>query len=198
MTAVPKKKLTEAEYLAIERAAEFKSEFYNGEMFAMAGASRQHNELKENLIGELFNRLKGGPCRTYSADQRVKVERTGLYTYPDLLIVCGSPEFELTDGIVTLRNPEVVIEIMSKSTEHYDRGKKFGHYRQLPSLREYVLVAEDQPHIERYVRQTDGSWLLTVFDGPAGEFPFVTVTATIPLADVYRGVELPTDSSPGL
>ena len=100
MTAVPKKKLTEAEYLAIERSADFKSEFYNGEMFAMAGASRQHNALKDNLVGELHNRLKAGPCRTFSADMRVKVERTGLYTYPDVVIVCGGPEFERSRALI--------------------------------------------------------------------------------------------------
>ncbi len=126
MSTLTKKKLTEAEYLAIERAAELKSEFYNGEMFAMAGASRQHNEIKENLSLEIGIRLKGGPCRTYSADQRVKIDRTGLYTYPDLLIVCGRAEFD-PDHRDILYNPQVIIEILSKSTESYDRGLKFLH-----------------------------------------------------------------------
>jgi Uma2 family endonuclease len=197
MTAVPKKKLTEAEYLAIERDAEFKSEFYNGEMFAMAGASRQHNELKENLSIEIGSRLKGGPCRTYSADQRVKVERTGLYTYPDLLIVCGPPEFELMEGIATLLNPQVVIEVMSPASSANDRGRKFHQFRKLPSLREYVLFAENQPYVERFVRRSDETWLMTIFDDPAGAFSLVTVPVTIPLADVYRGVELPTYPSQG-
>ncbi|MDB5313396.1 MAG: hypothetical protein JWO38_7598 [Gemmataceae bacterium] len=187
MSAVPKKKLTEAEYLALERKAEFKSEFYNGEMFAMAGASRQHNELKENLSIEIGSRLKGGPCRTYSSDQRVNVDRTGLYTYPDLLIVCGRPEFDPKDTD-TLVNPQVIIEILSKSTESYDRGVKFLHYRRLPSVREYVLVSQDRMLVERFVRQSDETWVLTTFDQSV-EFALATVPVRIPLADVYRGVE---------
>lgn len=188
MTALPKKKLTEAEYLAIERAAEVKSEFYGGEMFAMAGATPRHNEVKENLIGELYGRLKGGRCRTYSSDQRVKVDRTGLYTYPDLVIVCGKPEFAPNDPD-TLVNPQVVIEILSKTTESYDRGKKFQHYKRLPSVQEYVLVSQDRIQIERLVRQPDETWVLTTFDDPAGEFALATVPVRVPLADVYRGVE---------
>src|SRR5688572_1164345 len=144
MSAIPKKRLTEDEYLAIEAVAEFKSEFYDGEMFAMAGASRPHNELKDNLIGELFNRLKGGPCRTYSADQLVKIERTNLYTYPDIVIVCGPGKFVSHHGLDVLLNPQVVIEILSDSTERYDRGKKVEHIQLAPSVREYVLVSQNQ------------------------------------------------------
>jgi Uma2 family endonuclease len=188
MLAIPKKKLSETEYLAIERAAEFKSEFYNGEMFAMSGASRQHNEIKENLSIEIGSRLKGGSCRTYSSDQRVKIDRTGLYTYPDLLIVCGQPIFDQEHGDI-LFNPQVIIEILSKSTESYDRGKKFLHYRRLPSLREYVLVSQERKLVERFVRQPDETWLLTTFDDPDGEFVLSTVPVRVPMADVYRGVE---------
>lgn len=188
MSAIPKKKLTEAEYLAIERAAEFKSEFHDGEMFAMAGASRQHNEVKENLIGELFGRLRGGSCRTYSSDQRLKVPRTRLYTYPDIVIVCGRAEFDPADAD-TLVNPQVVIEILSKSTEAYDRGTKFRHYQRLPSIREYVLVSQDRVRVERFVRQPDETWVLTTFEDPAGEFALATVPVRVPLSDVYRGVE---------
>lgn len=188
MSAITKKKLSETEYLAIERAAKFKSEFYNGEMFAMAGASRQHNEIKDNLILEIASRLKGGPCRTYSADQRVKIDRTGLYTYPDLLIVCGKPEFD-KEQRDTLHNPQVIIEILSESTESYDRGKKFQHYRQLSSLQEYVLVSQERKLVERFVRQPDETWLLTTFADPDGEFALATVPVRVPMTDVYRGVE---------
>lgn len=190
MSAVPKTKLTAAEYLARERAAEFKSEFFNGEMFAMAGASREHNTVKENLIGELFVQLKDGPCRSYSSDQRVKVDRTGFYTYPDIAIVCGPGEYD-SDDRDTLLNPTAIIEILSDSTERYDRGIKFRHYQQIPTCREYVLVSQDQPLIERYVRQADGGWLWTSVAGPDGVFEFAGVPARVPLADVYCGVELP-------
>jgi Uma2 family endonuclease len=192
MTAITKK-LSEAEYLAIERAAEFKSEFFNGEMFAMAGVSHQHNEIKDNLIYEITSRLKGGPCRTYSSDQRVKIERTGLYTYPDLLIVCGRGEFDKEHQDI-LYNPQVIIEILSKSTESYDRGKKFLHYRRLQSLQEYVLVSQERKLVERFVRQADETWVLTTFEDPNGEFVLATVPVRVPMADVYSGVELTEES----
>jgi Uma2 family endonuclease len=194
MSAVPKRKLTEAEYLAIERAAEFKNEFFNGEMFAMAGASREHNAIKENLIVELGSRLKGSPCRTYSSDQRLKVSRTGLYTYPDIVIVCGQAEYAENDRD-TLLNPTVVIEVLSPSTEKYDRGTKFRQYQKLPSLKEYVMVSQSEPVCERYARRPDGTWALTVVEDLAGELAFESVPARIPLADIYAGVEFPDESA---
>ena len=189
MSALPKKKLTEAEYLVIERAAEFRSEFYAGKMFAMAGTSHQHNEVKDNLIVELGSQLKGGSCRTYSSDMRVKVSRTGLYTYPDIVIVCGPPKFEDHTELDTLLNPQVVIEILSKSTAGYDRGKKFLHYQRLASVMEYVLVSQDRMRVERLVRQPDETWVLTTFEDPTGEFSLATVPVRVPMAEIYRGVE---------
>jgi Uma2 family endonuclease len=190
MSAVAKRLLTPAEYLAIERKAEYKSEFYRGEMFAMAGARYEHNAVKDNLFGNYFERLKGGPCRPISSDMKVKVSRTGLYTYPDLILVCGEMAFEDENHDVLL-NPQVIFEVLSDSTEKYDRGKKFLHYRRVESLREYVLVAQDQPLLERYLRQPDGSWELTEFSDPNGDFTLATIPARIPLSAVYTGVELP-------
>lgn len=195
VSAVPKPKLTAAEYLARERTAEFKSEYYRGETFAKAGASREHNTVKENLIVELGTRLKGSPCRTYSSDQRVKVSATGLFTYPDIVIVCGKAEYAPEDKD-TLLNPVAVIEVLSPSTEAYDRGAKFRQYQQLPSVREYVLVSQDEPVVERFVRQADGTWALTVVTGLAGEFAFHTVPVRMGLADVYNGVEFPPPPAP--
>ena len=169
MSAVPKKKLTAAEYLAIERDAEFKSDFYNGEMFARAGASRDHNRVKENLIGEIGGRLTGKPCRTYSSDQRVSAAASGLYTYPDIVVVCGREEFDPLDRH-TMTNPTALIEVLSPSTENYDRVQKFRLFQPLASLREYVLVSQDEMRVECFVRQENGSWLLTVYDDPAGDF----------------------------
>jgi Uma2 family endonuclease len=200
MTAVPKRKLTEAEYLAIERAAEFKSEFYNGEMFpmqgpggplGMAGATFAHNRIKENFSIALANALRGGPCQTLSSDMKVKVKATGLYTYPDILIICGQPEFPDAESTDILLNPAVIIEVLSPSTEKYDRGAKFRQYQQLPSLKEYVLVAQDETVCERFVRQPDDSWLLTTFTGIAAQLALTTVPATIALAEVYSGVDFP-------
>ena len=196
MSAIPKKKkLTEDEYLVIEDEAEFRSEFYDGEMFAMAGASRHHNDLQTNLIVELGGRLKGGKCRVYGSDMRVKVKRTGLYTYPDVVITCD-PEIEKKLGVETLLNPRVIFEILSKTTEGYDRGTKFQQFQRLPSVKEYVLVSQDRMVIERYVRQTDGTWVLKTFDNPEAQFSLATVKVRIPIADIYRGVELPEQPLP--
>jgi Uma2 family endonuclease len=196
MSAIPKTKLTPAEYLARERTAEFKSEYYRGETFAMAGASREHNSVKENLIVELGIRLKGSPCRSFSSDQRVKVSATGLYTYPDIAIVCGKAEYDPLDRD-TLLNPVAIIEVLSPSTESYDRGAKFRQYQQLPSVNEYILVSQTEPLVERYVRGSNGDWAYTAIPGPAGELNFATVSARIPLADIYNGVEFPNEPAAG-
>lgn len=190
MSTVPNRLLTSQEYLARERAADFRSEFYRGEMFAMAGASWEHTLVKDNMSGETRNQLKEGPCRVLTSDMRVKVDATGLYTYPDLVVVCDEPKFE-DDEFDTLLNPRAVVEVLSDSTEKYDRGTKFGHYRQVPSIQEYVLVAQDRPLVERYVRQADDSWLLTAFTDLQQTFAFASIRAQIPLAEIYRGVEFP-------
>ena len=158
MSAIPRTKMTETEYLAIERAAEFKSEFYDGLMYpmqgpggplGMAGAKFDHNRINENLSYELTKALKGGPCQSLSRDMRVRVSATGLYTYPDVVVVCGEFSDENRD---TLVNPTVIIEVLSPSTERYDRGTKFRQYQKLTSLKEIVLVAQYEPLAERFVR----------------------------------------------
>ena len=191
MSAVPKpRKLTEAEYLRIERAAPTKSEFYAGEMFAMSGARYPHNRAKENLVIELGSRFRGGACQTLSSDMRVKVTASGLYCYPDVVVVCGEPEFEDEEGD-TLLNPRVVIEVLSKSTDRYDRTTKFDHYQRVPAVQEYVLVSQDEPLVERYVRQADGAWGRVAFAGLDAELAFASVPAAVPLRDVYAGVTFP-------
>ena len=195
MTAVPRSKLTVAEYLAIERRAEFKSEFYDGEMFAMAGASVEHNRVNKNLAVELGARLKGGPCELFISDLRVRIKRTGLYCYPDLVIVCGEPQYAEEDKD-TLVNPRVVFEVLSPSTERYDRTTKFQHYKQLPSVQEYVLVAQDRAWCERFVRQPDGAWAQVAFDGLDAALELTAVPVAVPLADVYARVEFPPPESP--
>jgi len=199
MSAVPKKKLTEAEYLAIERAAEFKSEFFDGVMYplqgpggplGMAGAKFDHNLIKENLSAELATRLRGGPCRSLSSDMRVRVSATGLHTYPDLLVFCGEPEFA-DDKRDTLLNPIIIIEVLSASTEKYDRGAKFRKYQKIPSLKEIVLVAQDEPLAERFVRQADESWALVATTGLDGTFAFHSIPVALPMAAIYDGVTFP-------
>jgi Uma2 family endonuclease len=195
MSAAAKTYLTPEEYLAIERQAAFRSEYYGGEMFAMAGASAEHNAIKDNLIGELYARLKSGPCRTYSSDMRVKVEANRAFMYPDIIVQCEPPRFT-DDKLDTLLNPRVVIEILSPTTEKYDRGGNFRIYQQIPSLQEYVLVSQDSPRCERYVRGTGGSWQYQAFDGIQAELELASVPVRVALRDVYAGVSFPEDPPP--
>src|SRR3989442_15220798 len=146
------------EYLRLERQAAYKSEYVHGQIFAMGGASRKHNLVGGNIFGELRQQLKGRLCEAYMSDMRVKVTATGLYTYPDVVVVCGEPKFE-DENVDTLINPTLIAEVLSDSTEAYDRGAKFGHYRKVDSLTEYLLVAQKEPRIEQYVRQAAGPWL---------------------------------------
>lgn len=193
MSAVPApaaRKLTAAEYLAREEKADRRSEFFDGDVFAMAGASREHNAITRNLTAELHMRLRDGPCQVFVADQRVKVSRTGLYTYPDVLVVCGTPEYA-PESRNTLTNPRVVIEVLSDDTERYDRTTKFRHYKKLPSVMEYVLVSQTEPLVERFVRADDGRWPQDDVVGLDAVLALATVPAEVPMAEVYRGVEFP-------
>ncbi len=179
--------LTPEEYLVRERAASFRSEYYRGEMFAMAGARFEHTLIKDNIAAEARGQLRGGPCRVVTSDLRVKVSATGLYTYPDLVIVCDEPQFE-DDVRDTLLNPRAIGEVLSESTEKYDRGAKFRHYQKVPSVQEYVLISQDRPLVERYLRQADGTWQYQSFEGLAETFAFASVPVQIPLAEIYHSV----------
>ena len=148
------------EYLALERKAERKSQYLNGEILAMAGASREHNLIVGNLVREIGNQLRGGPCEVYPSDMRVRVRETGLYTYPDVSVVCGAPEIEDAHGD-TLLNPTLLIEVLSSSTGNDDRGWKSEHYRRIPSLQEYLLVPQDEPRVQRYRRRGEREWVIT-------------------------------------
>ena len=188
MSAIPKKRFTSQEYLERERKSDLRNEFYSGEIFAMSGASFEHTCIVDNLVFELTQRLLGGSCRVLSKDMRVKVNASGLYTYPDLIVVCGKPDLEDSHGD-TLLNPQIIFEVLSPTTEAYDRGQKFNHYRQIPTLKEYVLVSQDRPMIERYIRQSDVSWNLTDFKPPQESFELLSVAASVKIADVYRSVQ---------
>jgi Uma2 family endonuclease len=180
--------LTEAEYLERERQAEHKSEFYQGEMFAMGGASRRHNLLVTNLTASLHQQLRKSPCEIYSGDMRVRVSRTGPYTYPDLIVSCNNPQF-LDNQFDTLLNPTFLAEILSPSTEAYDRGRKSEHYRQIESLAEYLLVAQDRMHVDLYTRQPDGTWSLKEASRPEETLELRSVACVLSLADLYEKAE---------
>ena len=190
MSAVPKKKLTEEEYLAIERAAEFKSEFYDGEMFAMAGASYDHNLIVDNLHGALHAQLKGGRCRALVGDMKVKTGRSRSYSYPDIVILCGKPEFHDNKRDILL-NPRVIIEVLSPTTQDFNRGGKRRRYQTIDSLQEYILVAQDRADIEQHVRQRNCKWEQTIITGLDANLVFAAVNARLPFADIYAGIEFP-------
>lgn len=192
MSTAPTKRFTPREYLALERTAEYKCEYFNGEIFAMAGASPEHNGVSRNLIARIDEQLRETPCQVFGGDMRVKIPTTGLYTYPDVTIVCGEPLYEIVEDIKTLLNPKVLFEILSGSTEAYDRGKKFEHYRQIPSLTEYVLVSQTEPLVEKYVRQADGQWVFTEIKGLEAVAQLETVPCRLPLRDVYFKVSFTT------
>jgi len=185
----PNTLLTPEEYLEIERKAEFKSEYFNGEMFAMAGAKEAHNLVVMNLGAGLHRQFRSRPCRVYPGDMRVRVPATGFYTYPDVIAVCGEPRF-FDEPRDTLLNPGLVVEVLSPSTEAYDRGRRFEHYKSLESLREYLLVAADRIHADLYTRQADGRWMLTSADKLEDSLTLESVDARLLLADLYEKVEL--------
>ena len=188
----PVRRYTPEEYLRRERDAAQKHEFYHGEVFAMSGGSFEHSRTIANVIRELGNRLAGGPCGVQDSNLRVRVPRTTLYTYPDASVVCGPPQFDPLDTArQTIINPTVLVEVLSPSTETWDRGGKFDSYRQIDSLREYVLVAWDAPRVETYLRQPDGTWVFAAAVGPAATARLNSVGVELPLAEVYRGVDLP-------
>ena len=188
MATQPKTFITPEQYLEIERAAEFKSEYYGGEMFAMSGARRGHNLIVWNLAGELGQQLRKRPCEAYQHDMRVRVSATGLYAYPDTVIVCGEPQF-LDATQDTLLNPTVIVEVLSPSTEAYDRGRKFELYRTIPSLTHYLLVASEWMSAESFTRQEEGGWLLTGATLPEDAIDLPAVGVRFTLADLYEKVE---------
>jgi Uma2 family endonuclease len=180
--------LTAEEYLAIDRAAEQRSEYFAGEMFAMAGASEAHVTIASNALYLLVGQLKGRPCKAYGSDMRLKVGATGSYAYPDLMVVCG--EVRVEDGRKDiLLNPTVLIEVLSDSTEAYDRGRKFAHYQTIDSFTDYLLIAQDQHRIEHYTRQADGLWLYAAYNGLEETVPIPSIDCELPLAEVYDKVE---------
>lgn len=180
---------TPDEYLALERQAERKSEYFAGEIFAMTEASRRHNLVAGNVFAALHPQLRKRPCELYPSDMRVKVSPTGLYTYPDVVVVCGEPIFD-DEQRDTLLNPIVLVEVLSKSTASYDRGEKFEHYRKLESLAEYLVLAQNKYHVEHYVRQPDNQWLLAETDEIEKTIHLSAIECDLALADVYDKVEI--------
>jgi Uma2 family endonuclease len=188
MSSNPKTFLTEEEYLTVERQAEFRSEYFAGEMFAMAGASRRHNRIVTNLVVALDSQLRARPCNVYSNDMRVKAQNTGLFTYPDVVVTCGEERF--ADGANdVLLNPLVIIEVLSDSTEAYDRGKKFENYQSIESLKEYLLVSQNSQRVEQFVRQSSKNWIYSESHELSEAILIQSIEGELKLEDIYLKVE---------
>ncbi len=187
MSAIPKRKMTAAEYLEVERRAEFKSEFYNGEMFAMAGASIPHNRIVGNMLRALGNRLETRDCNVYPSDTRVKIERINKYTYPDVSVTCGQEIYEGERDDVLL-NPILIVEVLSPSTAGYDRREKFQSYQYIKTLQEYLLVSQDTCRLEQYVRVLEWEWKYRIYSSLEDVVKLESINCELPLKEVYLKV----------
>jgi Uma2 family endonuclease len=189
MTAKQKTILSPENYLQQERLAEFKSEYYNGDIYAMAGASRNHNQITSNLVVSLGRQLAKLPCSVYSSDMKVRTNTadTSKYSYPDVVLSCDKELFEDDKGDVLL-NPQIIIEVLSDSTEAYDRGLKFFHYQLIPSLQEYLLVSQHYCRVEHYQRRADKQWVYSEFHSMEDNIPLATLACSLMVSEIYRRV----------
>ena len=187
MTAVPKSLISQEEYLELERKAFEKSEYYKGEIFAMAGATKEHNKIVASIISALGQHLKGKECFFFPSDLRVHNPENTLYTYPDAIVVCGEEKY-LDDKFDTLLNPTILFEVLSTSTENYDRGIKFKLYRSIPSLQNYVLISSTEYLAEVYTRSGD-TWILTTIKDKDADIHISAIDFNLKLEDVYAQID---------
>jgi Uma2 family endonuclease len=185
----PVTKVTEEQYLAMDRAAELRSEFLDGQMIAMSGASLVHNRLQGNIYAEVRAALRDRNCEAFNSDLRIRVSAR-VYTYADVSVVCGKPVLADERQDILL-NPVVIFEVLSPSTEKYDRGVKFQHYRTIDSLKDYILVDQDQVRIEHYSRETDNTWTLHDHEKLDDELKITSIGVSLPLGRIYDRVEFP-------
>lgn len=186
-TAPTKRRFTIAEYLALEEDSPIKHEFYQGEIFAMSGATIPHNEISGNIFAGLHTKLRGKGCRPYGSDLRVRVKKANLYTYTDTVVICGPIERD-DDDRHSVTNPRVIFEVLSKSTENYDRGQKWEFYQQLDSLREYVLVSQAEAKVTRYFREEGGEWRYMLISGLEQVLALESLGCELPLTEIYDNV----------
>ena len=183
------------DYLAIEReAVDGKHEYVAGNVFAMTGASFRHNLINTNLVRRIGNQLEKGPCMALANDMRVRIESADACTYPDFIALCEAPSF-FDNRTDTITNPALIIEILSPSTEGYDRGGKFALYRHLPSLTQYALIAQDRLSVDLYTRQDDNRWLLTAYEQPDDHIELESIGCSVRLGDLYEKVDLSAEAA---
>jgi len=193
----PNQRYTPEEYLRLEREATERHQYFEGEIFALAGGSPEHSLIISKINGELRNHLKGSPYRVYDSNLRVRIPKTTLYTYPDVTVVCGPLQFDPLDTRrETVLNPTLIVEVLSETSEAYDRGGKFQKYRSIESFREYVLVSQDVAGIETFFRRSDGTWLYSPAAGLEAQIRLHSLEITLSLAELYRGVTFPPPPAP--
>ncbi|HEV2882505.1 MAG TPA: Uma2 family endonuclease [Pyrinomonadaceae bacterium] len=188
MSSQPSHRYTLEEYFALELGSEEKYEFWNGEVFCMSGASLAHNQIARNIGTELDTELRARGCQVFPADLRVKVPTHPPYRYPDLTALCGQPEIERVGGLDMLVNPALIVEVLSPSTEAFDRGDKFTYYKSIASFSEYILVAQHRPHVSQFVRQENGVWTFMEFNDLADSVRCASVPCVLALNEIYRDV----------
>lgn len=188
MSIQPKHRYTLEEYFELERTSEIKYEYWNGEVFAMSGASPEHEAVLVNLITHLRNQARGRSCHVFSSNLRVKVPAAPPYRYPDLTALCGTPSYEVIGGLEALTNPTLIVEILSPSTEAYDRGDKFTYYKSIPSFGEYLLIAQHRPHATHYVKQPNGSWSYEDANEINATLMLPAIDCVLSLSEVYQDI----------
>jgi Uma2 family endonuclease len=189
MSLKRKQKYTEEEYLEIDRNTPYKNEFINGEIFAMVGASVSHNLISGNVFASLHNQLNEKDCLVFQNDMRVLPVRDGDYYYPDIVVVCGDAKFKEDEDLDTLLNPILIVEVLSKSTQNFDRGDKFENYRKNDSLNEYILISQDKVHIVQIIKQPDKKWLLSEVNNINEIIRFQSINCEIQIKDIYNKVK---------
>lgn len=198
MAANPKHKYTLEEYFDLELSSEERYEYWDGEVFCMSGVSEQHAQVEGNFFFALRLRLQGRPCRVFPANMRIKVPTLPPYRYADVSVVCGEPVFEKIGGVDVLTNPTLIVEVLFDSTEAYDRGDKFTHYKSIPSLREYLMAAQHRPHITQYVKREDGSWSYCEVNDLSAGLEVPSLDCVLGLNEIYEGVTFPANPLPNL
>ncbi|HET6250249.1 MAG TPA: Uma2 family endonuclease [Tepidisphaeraceae bacterium] len=191
-----RRRFTIAEYLELEEDAVDRHEYQDGEILAMAGGSPEQSFITANFVREAGNALKGKPCRVAESNLRIRIPQTPRYMYPDASIICGPLQFDPQDPKRhTILNPKVIIEVLSPSTEAYDRGDKFTQYRQIPAFEEYILISQVRPSVESFLRQADGAWSILNFTGLDAAAKVRSLGISIPMAELYAGIEWPSSAS---
>ena len=198
MAANPKRKYTLEEYFDLELSTNERFEYFDGEIFSMSGVSDAHDQIETNSLTALSIRLRERPCRIFSANMRIKVPSLPPYRYADVSATCEKPIFEKIGGVDVLTNPTLIIEVLSDSTEAYDRGDKFTHYKSIVSLREYLMAAQHRPHLTQYVRQEDGSWSYDEVNELSASIQLPSIDCVLELSEIYRDVTFAAHPSPNL